>query len=76
MSDLAFGEPLKMLECSDFHYAVYLLHSGMAFLGPFSSVPWLARIGFSIPGVAKDFKKLLGWSAKKLEYRLKVCTMN
>lgn len=59
MSDLAFGEPLEMLECSTNHFAVDLLQSGMDLLGPLSPVPWLVRIGLSIPGVAHRFKMLL-----------------
>lgn len=72
MSDLAFGEPLNMLESDENHFTVSLLQDGMDLLGPLSPVPWLVRIGFGIPGVAQNFKRLLAWSAKKLEYRLQV----
>lgn len=72
MSDLAFGEPLNMLESDENHITVGLLQDGMDLLGPLSPVPWLVRIGFGIPGVARNFKRLLAWSAKKLEHRLQV----
>lgn len=72
MSDLAFGESLNMLKNDENHFAVGLLQDGMDLLGPLSPVPWLVRIGFSIPGVAQNFKELLSWSAKKLEYRIQV----
>ena len=72
MSDLAFGKPLNMLESNEFHFTVGLLQDGMDLLGPLSPVPWLVRIGYSIPRVAQNFKNLLTWSARKLEYRLKV----
>ena len=72
MSDLAFGEPLAMLERDENHFTVELLQSGMDILGPLSPAPWLVRIGYSIPGVAQKFKNLLAWSAQKLEHRVLV----
>lgn len=72
MSDLAFGEPLNMLDNDEYHFTVGLLQDGMNLLGPLSPVPWLVRIGYSIPGVAQNFKDLLDWSAQKLRYRMKV----
>ena len=70
MSDLAFGEPLNMLESDEHHFVVGLLRSRMNLLGPLSPVPWLVRVGYSIPGVAQRFKDLLTWSAKKFRHRL------
>ncbi|KAL8831711.1 MAG: hypothetical protein Q9170_005173, partial [Blastenia crenularia] len=70
MSDLAFGEPLNMLISDENHFVVGLLQDGMDLLGPLSPVPWLVRIGLSIPYVASNFKTLLAWSAKKLQYRI------
>lgn len=75
MGDLAFGEPLDMLTSDSNHFAVGLLQNGMDLLGPLSPVPWLVRIGLSIPGVAANFKTLLAWSAKKLEHRMQVCKL-
>lgn len=75
MSDLAFGEPLNMLENDKYHFTVGLLQDGMNLLGPLSPVPWLVRIGYSLPGVAQNFKNLLGWSAQKLRDRIKVRTL-
>ena len=72
MSDLAFGEPSNMLESDEHHYAVALLQAGMGYLGPLSPVPWLVRVGYSIPGVVKHFKNLLAWSAQKLRHRSQV----
>jgi len=76
MSDLAFGEPLNMLKCDENHFTVALLQDGMDLLGPLSPVPWLVRIGMSIPGVARNFKDLLSWSARKLEQRMQVRSPN
>ena len=72
MSDLVFGEPLDMLVDNKNHFAVDLLQDGMDLLGPLSPTPWLGRIGLSVPGIANDFKSLLSWSAKRLEYRMQV----
>lgn len=72
MSDLAFGESLKMLENDEYHFTVGLLQDGMNLLGPLSPAPWLVRIGYSIPRVAQNFKNLLSWSAQKLRYRIQV----
>ena len=72
MSDLAFGEPLNMLVSDENHFAVGYLQDGMDLLGPLSPVPWLVRIGLRVPGVARNFKKLLAWSAKKMRHRMQV----
>lgn len=72
MSDLAFGESLKMLENDEYHFTVGLLQDGMNLLGPLSPAPCLVRIGYSIPRVAQNFKNLLSWSAQKLRYRIQV----
>ena len=72
MSDLAFGEPLNMLVSDENHFAIDFLHDGMDLLGPLSPVPWLVRISLGFPGFASNFKKLLSWSAKKLQHRMQV----
>lgn len=72
MGDLAFGNPFGMLTHGKSHFAVDLLREGMAFLGPFSPVPWLVRIGYTIPGVALSFKGILAWSSKQMQQRMKV----
>ncbi|KAK3167524.1 hypothetical protein OEA41_010651 [Lepraria neglecta] len=61
-----------MLDSDEYHFTVRLLQDGMNLLGPLSPVPWLVRIGYSVPYVAQNFKDLLGWSAQKLRHRMKV----
>ena len=73
MSDLALGEPLNMLKDDKYHFALKLLQDGMDILGPLSPVPWLVRIGYSIPGVAQHFKNLISWSGQRLKTRMQVC---
>ena len=61
-----------MLDSDEYHFTVGLLQDGMNLLGPLSPVPWLVRIGYSVPYVAQNFKDLLGWSAQKLRHRMRV----
>ena len=72
MSDLAFGEPLNMLQSEENRYVLGLLQDGMDILGPLSPVEWLVRIGYSIPGVAQNFKTLIAWSGRRLKERMQV----
>ncbi|TGO57308.1 hypothetical protein BCON_0067g00290 [Botryotinia convoluta] len=70
MGRLAFGKSYNMLTDDKNHFAVNQLHNGMKFLGPFSPVPWLVRIGYSLPGIAVSWKKLLKWSRQQANERL------
>ncbi|KAL8747752.1 MAG: hypothetical protein Q9190_000410 [Brigantiaea leucoxantha] len=70
MTDLAFGKSLNMLQGDDYHFALNLLQDGMDILGPLSPVEWLVRIGYSIPGIAQNFKNLISWSAAQLKLRM------
>ena len=72
MTDLAFGKSLNMLQGDDYHFALNLLQDGMDILGPLSPVEWLVRIGYSIPGIAQNFKNLISWSAAQLKLRMEV----
>ena len=61
-----------MLQSDEYHFALGLLQDGMDILGPLSPVEWLVRIGYSIPGVAQNFKNLIAWSATRLKLRMEV----
>ena len=52
-----------MLQTGKKHFAIDLMDNGMTLLGLFTPTPWLARIDFSIPGVAV-------WSDEKMRERL------
>ena len=70
MGDLTFGESFHMLETGRKHFAIDLLDKGMNLLGIFSPTPWLARIGFHIPGAATSWKRMFRWSDKQIRQRL------
>ena len=72
MGNLAFRESFDMMKEGKSHFAVDLIRGGMALLGPFSSVPWLVKIGLNLPGIAQSWKKMLQWSEEQLQQRLKV----
>ncbi|MCJ1237976.1 hypothetical protein MMC14_005963 [Varicellaria rhodocarpa] len=71
MGNLAFRESFDMMKEGKSHFAVDLIRGGMALLGPFSSVPWLVKIGLNLPGIAQSWKKMLQWSEEQLQQRLK-----
>lgn len=74
---LAFEKSFNMLEKGASHPEANLLRQGMALLGPLTPVPWLARIGLSvpIPGLIHNWKKMVRWSGKQLKERLEVFTL-
>ncbi|KAK3170215.1 hypothetical protein OEA41_009601 [Lepraria neglecta] len=59
-----------MLSTGKKHFAIYLMNNGMTLLGLFTPTPWLARLGFSIPGVATGWKKMFVWSDEQMQERL------
>jgi tryprostatin B 6-hydroxylase len=70
MGDLSFGKSFNMLQTGKKHFAIDLMDNGMTLLGLFTPTPWLARIGFSIPGVATGWKKMFVWSDEQMRERL------
>ncbi|KAL9062619.1 MAG: hypothetical protein Q9161_009778 [Pseudevernia consocians] len=48
MGKFAFGRSFRMLENEEWHSAIRMLRNAMRLLGPLSSVPWLAQIGFAM----------------------------
>ena len=72
MGDLSFGKSFGMLETGRKHFAIDLLEEGMSLLGVFTPTPWLARVGFCIPGAATNWKKMFCWSDEQIQERLTV----
>ena len=70
MADLSFGKSFGLLETGQKHFAIDLLEHGMSLLGIFTPTPWLARIGFHIPGAASTWKKMFLWSDEQMQERL------
>ena len=74
MGDFAFSKSFDMLESKEWHYAVVLLRRALCLLGPFSSVPWLAQIAFSLPmiPIIRDWNRMLSWCADRMAEQIQV----
>lgn len=70
MGQLSFGKSFNMLATGKPHFAIDLMRDGMTLLGVFTPTPWLARIGFSIPGVASGWKSMFVWSDAQMRERI------
>lgn len=70
MGQLSFGKSFNMLATGQRHFAIDLMRDGMTLLGLFTPMPWLARIGFSIPGVASGWKSMFVWSDAQMRERI------
>ena len=70
MGELSFGRSFDMLRSGERHFAIDLMKDGMTLLGLFTPTPWLARIGFSLPGVAAGWKKMFVWSDEQMRQRI------
>ncbi|OCK86317.1 cytochrome P450 [Lepidopterella palustris CBS 459.81] len=69
MGDLAYGKSFDMLKKNEEHWAIKLVNEGMepmAFLFP----AWLFRILIAIPGLAKDYWRLVAFCASQTEARI------
>ena len=75
MGEFAFGRSFRMLEDEEWHVAIRMLRSAMRLLGPFSSVPWLAQIGFALfPNTAfiGEWHAMLQFCKDRMKERIKV----
>lgn len=70
MGQLSFGKSFNMLATGEQHFAIDLMRDGLTLLGLFTPTPWLARIGFSIPGVASGWKSMFVWSDAQMRERI------
>lgn len=70
MGDLTLAKPFDMLVDERFHYAILMMRDFMWLLGPFSPTPWLCRLGFVIPGVARGWNKWLKWCKQRMSERI------
>ena len=66
MGDLAFGTLFNMLQNSEQHWAVKLLHKGMEPLG-LVLPPWCFRLLLAIPGAAGDWFMFKDYCCQKLD---------
>lgn len=71
MGDLAFGSSFKMLETSEEHWGFKLLHEGLDPMCRFLPV-WLLRMMTAIPGVMRDYWRLVGYWAELVRERTNV----
>ena len=71
MGDLAFNASFKMLEMGEEHWAFNLLHGGMKPLSLFLPV-WLLRMMMAVPGMMRDYWRLIGYWAELVKERMNV----
>ncbi len=75
MGEFAFGRSFRMLEDEQWHSAIRMLRSAMRLLGPLSSVPWLAQIGFAmLPRVSilGDWYAMMQFCKDRMRERIEV----
>ena len=72
MGDLALAKSYNMLIDEKWHYSIILMHQFMSYLGPFSAVPWLCRLGLGLPRVASGWKRFVQYCKERLVERLQV----
>ena len=70
MGELAFGKSFDMLKTGKTHHVIDMFKDGMTLLGLVTPAPWLARLGFSVPGVASGWKSMFRWSDRQMQERL------
>ena len=80
MVDLAFGQGSQTSDMwtsdeeVDWQKNVDHVRNGLSALGPFSAVPWLLQIGFSIPKVplVQEWLKMKQWARDCIKTRIMV----
>ena len=75
MGKFAFGKSFQMLENEKWHDAIRMLRSAMRLLGPLSSVPWLAQIGFAMlprVWVIGDWYTMIDFCKDRMRERVEV----
>ena len=71
MGDLAFGSSFNMLETSEEHWAITLLHEGFKPL--YWMLPmWVFRLMTAVPGLMRDWFKFIGYCSQRLDERMNV----
>lgn len=67
MGQVAFSKDFNMLKSAQWNSEIKLIRDGMKILGPLSPVPWLMRLGSSMPiSTSRDFKALVCFRSKSL----------
>ena len=72
MGDMSIARSFNMLVDKKSHHAIQLMADFMWLLGPFSPVPWLARIGFGLPGMARGWFSFVNWCTERMSDRILV----
>ena len=74
MGDFAFGNDFSLCESEEWRAAIARLQNGIALLGPFSPVPWLLQIGFSVPNlwIVQEWNSMIRWCKARMDERLEV----
>lgn len=72
MGDLALGKSFNMLVDERWHYAVTWMHGFLSLLGPATPVPWLARLGFGLPGATREWHRFVKWCQVRMGERIEV----
>lgn len=77
MGQVAFSKDFNMLRSAQWNSAIKFIRDGMKLLGPLSPVPWLVRLGSSIPmGSSRDFKTMVCFRSKSLSSYVRIQVMD
>lgn len=74
LGDLAFGKSFNMLTEEKWHHSLVMMRKFMSFQGPFSPVPWLCHLGFSVPGLADGWNNFKDYCRDRMRERINVCS--
>lgn len=75
MGEFAFNQDFGMMQSQEWHFAVTLFQRALSLVGPFASIAWLVRNGFTfVPWFWKigDWFSMLSFYNHQLEARMKV----
>ena len=72
MGIVAFGKSFDMVESNKMHTSIGILKDGMSVVGPLTPVPWLFRTVAVIPGLSRDWRRLIAWTEEQVLERIKI----
>ena len=72
VGELMFSRPFGALTEVNGQYIPRLMRGFTALLGPFSPVPWLMRLGFTLPFVTDGWNSFVAFCKENVNEKLKV----
>ena len=63
---VTMAKSFDMLRDEKWHYVIMMIRKFLALLGPITPVPWMARLGLSIPGATPDWNSFVTWCKTRM----------